>query len=169
MNNFLVVLAVSLLMFGCGKQNKKLNFEKIIFHTSLCFGSCNVYHLEINNENKVKLYAEHVYKSPDDFSFKEDTAKIGYFNGIANDTSFNKLVKELQTIDIETLEFDGTTFCDGSVITIIVYYDKKRKFLQSMTPPSKADNLIPILTEICEKSKLQKVNEGFKIENKEQF
>lgn len=145
-------------------QGSKLKLEKIIFHTSECFGVCPTYHLEVDGDKSLKLYAERVYKKDKGFSMETDTARTGYFTGSVQDTTFQKLMNELETIGLDSLEFDGRSCCDGSLKTIIVYYNGKRKFLRSMFPPDKADQLIAILYEISETSPLQRTGEKFEIE-----
>lgn len=164
---FLTILTLAL---GCGQTDKKQkekthSFEKIIFHTTGCFGTCPTYHLQLDSNKKIKLFAERVYKNDKDFSFDLDTAKTGYFNGVASDSTFTLLDNELKSIGLDTLEFDGASCCDGSLITIIVYYDGKRKYLKSMFPPDKASKLIGILYDICEKSTLTRTTQKFEIEN----
>ena len=157
-------------VYGCGQTDnkqtgKKHSFEKVIFHTTSCFGTCPTYHLQVDPNKQIKLFAESVYKNDKGFSFEQDTAKIGYFKGIADDSTFAILDKELKNIGLDTLEFDGASCCDGSLITIIVYYDGKRKFLKSMFPPDKANKLIGTLYGICDKSILKRATQEFDIEN----
>jgi hypothetical protein len=149
-------------ILGCGHTDKKIKLDKIIFHTSRCFGFCPTYHLQVDDKKEVKLYSEQVYKNR---SIETDKTKTGYFVGVLSDTTFNKLTNELSVIGLDTLEFDGSSCCDGSEITIIVYYNGKRKFLKAMFPPDKADKLIGILYDICETSNLTRVTQKFDIEN----
>ncbi len=159
----LIIASLSLLT-GCHVQK----FEKIIFHTTQCFGTCPSYHLEIDNDKKISLYAETVFSKDRHALFRFDTTKMGYFTGKVADTSFKKLVREFNAVGIGSLNFDGANCCDGSEITIIAYYDGKRKYLKSMFPPAKAGPLIDILYEICGKSKLQRTDKKFYIEDTSQ-
>lgn len=175
MVKYLILIAFSLLICGCDNQNPKSKFEiqnlkskfeKVTFQTTWCLGNCPSYHLEIDKNKKIKLYAQvykaSVLKTPMGLdSSKLDLTKTGYFIGTLNEPVFDQLINELETIGLETIEFDGSDCCDGSVITIIVYYDGKRKFLKSMDPPHKADNLISIFEEICRTSILERSNEKF--------
>lgn len=162
----LILVFVVLILLGCRQSEKQLKLEKIIFHTSMCFGTCPTYHLQVDNNKKVKLYAEKVYKKPIDFgSYDTDTTKSGYFIGEVSDTNFDKLTNQLNVIGLDTLKFDGQDCCDGSLITIIVYYNGKRKYLKSMFPPDKANELISTLFEICETSVLTRTTSKFNIED----
>ncbi|MDQ3110041.1 MAG: DUF6438 domain-containing protein [Bacteroidota bacterium] len=161
------------MFFGCAAKNKSTTpevnvpapFEKIIFHTSMCFGTCPVYHMEVDGNKNVKLHAETIFARG--VGIQRDSSKIGYFKGTANDTAFDDLTHEIQTLGIDTLNFGNARCCDGSLITIIVYHDGKRKFMQSMFPPARTRNLISALYAICEKSKLEKTEEKFIIEDSE--
>lgn len=164
------ILTILILLIGCGQMDnkqkeKKHSFEKIIFHTTGCFGTCPTYHLQLDSNKQIKLFAETVYKDDKDFPFEKDTVKTGYFNGVADDSTFTLLDTEIKNIGLDTLEFDGVSCCDGSLVTIIVYYDGKRKFLKSMFPPDRARKLIGILYDICEKSILTRTTQKFEIEN----
>lgn len=166
MRKSLALFSLILLIVSCKQQRKKVDLEKIVFHTSECFGKCPTYHLQVDKDQRVKLYAEQVFKKPGNIaSFEDDTARMGYFTGKASDSSFRKLTGELNKIELDTLEFDKTVCCDGSLITIIVYYNGKRKYLKSMFPPAKADKLISVLYEICHTSALQRTNDKLRIEN----
>lgn len=166
MKQAIILFSIVLVFWGCTKTNQKVKLEKIIFHTSSCFGSCPVYHLQIDNNKQIKLHAERVYKEPSDFGYFElDSSKMGYFTGSISDTVFNKLIEELSSIGLDTLVFDGVDCCDGSVITMIVYYnDGKRKFLKSMFPPTHTNQVIETLHNICEKSTLTRTPQSFSLE-----
>ena len=157
----IILIIVTLLGFSCKRPNP-IKLEKIIFHTSFCFGTCPTYHLQIDSNKQVKLFAEEVYQGKS--LFLRDSTKMGYFIGEIPDTTFIKLAEELQSIGIDTLKFDGVNCCDGSVKTIIVYYNGKRKYLKSMFPPKIAENLIDRLNNICRNYNFKRTTEKFKIE-----
>lgn len=153
-------------LFGCGQTDKTVKLEKIIFHASSCFGTCPIYHLQLNRDKSFKLYAEEVYKDDaEQFTMNFDTSKTGYFTGQASDTTFNNLTTELKNIGLDTINFSGPMYTDGPEITLIVYYNEKRQFLRSSHPTIKTDKLISILYQICETSKLTRTTEEFIIEN----
>jgi hypothetical protein len=142
------------------KHYKPIKLKKIIFHTSICNGLCPAYHLQIDSDKKIKLFAEVVFMIDHK---KLDSNKIGYFSGSISDTTFKNLITHLQMCNIDKLTFDGSTCCDAPLRTIIVYYNRKRKYLKSMSPPDRAEHLIDYLNYICEYSKLQRT-EKFNIE-----
>lgn len=167
MSRLLIIFIIILTIFGCRPSDKKIGLEKIIFHTTSCFGSCPTYHLQINNDKSFKLFAESVLKkdtSSLDIIGKADTAKIGYFIGQANDTLFQQITTELANLGLDTINFEGPGYTDGPKITLIVYYNGKRKHLQSYCPTPKARKLISSLYNICKTSPKKRTAEKFKIE-----
>ncbi|MBL7937387.1 MAG: hypothetical protein JNM51_16395 [Bacteroidia bacterium] len=163
MFRYITSLFITIVLLSCGQKRNDTSFDKIVFHTSSCFGFCPVYHMEIDKNKNVLLYSQAVYK--DNHSFDLDSNKTGYFTGLAIDTTFEKLSSEVAKIGIDTLNFKDVLCCDGSVTTIIIYYNGKRKFLQSMVPPAKARKLISTLYDICETSKVKRTSEKFIIES----
>lgn len=169
MKIYLSLILSIILLHSCTAEptNNKTNedvlhFDKIIFHTSMCFGTCPTYHLEVENNKSLRLYAERVYSED---SYDTDSTKTGYYTGYVTDTTFDKLNSELGQLNIDSLEFPEEFCCDGSVITIIVYYDGKRKYLSSMWPPAEASKLIGVLYEICRNSDLVRTEDYFHIED----
>jgi hypothetical protein len=151
-----LIILLSSFFLSC---NKKPSFDKIIFHTTGCFGSCPTYHLELDSDKKVKLFAEHVFKGE-----PFNVADTGHFIGNADEHTFKLLSGIIDTVGVETLKFDGSTGGDGSLYTIIIYRNGKRRYLQSMFPPAKAASLIFALYDICENSKLARSAKPFFIE-----
>ncbi len=139
-----------------------IRFEKIIFNTTSCHGSCSTYHLQINNKKEIELYAERVHKKNDDFFL--DSSKMGYYIGTLDEKLYNNLISELKTCNLNSLSFNDIECCDGSVITIIVYYNGQRKYFKSMFPPIIASDLISYLHNICSGAELHKTNSAFAIE-----
>lgn len=144
-------------------QTKKSAFEKIIYHTTACFGTCPTYHLEVNKDKTVRLYAEQVFKDANR-PFQTDSSKVGYFTGTLSDSLFHKLTVEFNRANPKSLKFPKVMCCDAPVVTLILYYKGKRKFLKSMTPPPEARELIAVLRGICE-STTQRSPDKFVIEN----
>ena len=150
--SFLILFAISYF------RNEK-HFDKIIFHAGRCLGDCPTYHLEIQGDGKVQLFAERV--SAKSLFGRQDT---GHFEGVATRSLFNKLNKIIDTIGVEHLKFNGATCCDGSLITIIVYRHGKRTFLRSMFPPGRSRALIKTLYQLCADNKLKRTRHKFNIE-----
>ena len=164
---FLLLLVAAASLRDCGHPDTKLKLEQIVFHTSPCFGACPTYHLEVNSDKTLRLHAERVYRKDKGFSLDPDSARTGYFAGTVADSTYNKLVHELETIGLDTVKIGGPQCCDGSLKTIIVYYNGQRKFFKTMFPPDEARSLIAILYQIAETSRLQRASAPFEIESGE--
>jgi hypothetical protein len=163
-----VLLAIFIFLTSEAQEDKSFKFEKIIFHTTGCFGTCPTYNLEIDNDKTVKLFTSQFYAELKKPLYIEtlDTSKMGHFTGSINNRTYNDLINILQASNIDSLSFDSSAMCcDGSVKTIIIYYNGKKKYLKSMFPPDKADNLIGSLYAICKDSNLKRTTEKFKIED----
>jgi hypothetical protein len=141
-----------------------IQFDRIIFHTTNCFGHCPIYHLEIDSEGNIRLHKEIVYNKIKRRKYEVDSLTIGYYQGKLDNSTLEDLIESVQTCNLNSLEFDGITCCDGSIKTIIIYFNGKRKFLKSMFPPRIANNLIEKLIELCEIEDLEKIDEKFHIE-----
>ncbi len=139
-----------------------IEFEKIIFHTTECFGRCNVYHLQVDGSGSVKLHRQLVYSQV--IGAPADTTVEGYFTGQVGDTSLKKLIRALQTCNLRTLKMNNTLCCDGSVSTIIVYFNGQRKYFKTMFPPAIANELISVLYNICDEKGFTKTVDKFELE-----
>jgi len=145
-----------------------LSFQRIIFHTTECFGQCNVYHLEVDSSKSFKLQAEVVYAG----IFKHDSTSEGFFAGQLTDTLYKKLINALQTCNLATLKMKHDPCCDtlpaglraNSTITIIVYFNGRRTYFKTMSPPSIAHYLIGALYDICQDSNGTRKKEKFRLE-----
>ena len=137
--------------------DESIEFEKLIFHTTRCFGSCPIYHLQIKNDRSIQLHKEEILKNHSMMEIDEE--KIGYFEGNLTDDEYEEFIKILKTSNLRNLKFNGITCCDGSTKTIIVYFNGQRRYLKSMFPPGVASRLINYLYYICSKPSLKKTNE----------
>lgn len=100
-------------------------FEKIIFHTSKCFGTCPEYHLELGKNKEIKLYVEKAYQKR-----KIDTVKIGYDRGNLDDETYIEFMKLLEKIDLEKSGIIESkhdpniiVFKEGPQLSLILYFD----------------------------------------------
>jgi hypothetical protein len=162
----ITIFIISVLCFIGSRKPEKIRLERIVFHTSRCFGSCPAYHSQIDSNKTFHLFAEYVSNTPDIATnlFNPDSSKMGYFTGRVSDTRYTELESELQIIGLDNLQFDGVDCCDGSIKTIIIYYNGKRKALRSMRPPREADKLISLLRYITESTSTHRTNQKFEIE-----
>ena len=161
MKKLLSILLVILLAYGCAPQKGAINFEKIFFHTSRCFGYCPIYHLQVNKDQTLLLSKEETLRNAKQSAMTQGPTTIEYFKGSVNNADFKILLNELAKTD--TLDIKGETCCDGSLKTIIAFYSGKRRVVQTMFPPKEGENLIAILMKICQSQNLVKT-EKFELE-----
>ncbi len=145
-------------------RDRSIIFEKIIYHSTDCIGGCPTIDLEIKGRNvyfKGQFYKE---DSINYFNSEIDTIQSGEFIGILNDSLYNELINILQTSSLRTLSFPEFHGYDGNVTTLIIYYNGKRKYLQSMFPPTISSKLIDFLYHINTRADLKRTNKKRKIE-----
>jgi len=145
-------------------NDKTVELEKLIFHTTGCWGHCPTYHLQIDSSRNLNLYSESVYIQKEGFRSKLDSTKIGYFTGKLPKTTYDNLIVTLEAMGLDTLKSNESTCCDGSIITLIAYYNGRKMYIHSMFPGEIFESLILKLYNICETSKLLKTEEPFEIE-----
>jgi hypothetical protein len=138
-----------------------LHFEKIVFHTTQCYGTCNVYHLQVEQSGAFKLHRAFMY---DHETYYRDSTAEGYFTGQLPDSLYQPLLHALRTINLRSLNMDTVLCCDAPVKTVIVYFNGQRKYFKTMFPPRFTDRLILALYNICGYANGSRVNEPFKLE-----
>lgn len=147
-NTLLIVILFSIL--GCTQENPK--FDKIIYKTTSCFGTCPTYYLEINSDKTFQLFAEEVFK--DDFSiygYELDSAKMGYFKGKLDDATFQNLNKKIQKIsDPNYKYYNEGSITDTPKITLVIQRGGDKTFYQTDFPTDNFQNhVINFLNKIC--------------------
>lgn len=143
-------------------------FDKLVFHTGACYGACPIYHLEISNKGKMKLYAEHVYKDvaiPDESN--ENKKKMGYFTGSLDQKKVTQLEQAIKVMGPDTIQFKGPNCCDGPIVSIILYYGGQKKSFTAMFPPEQAATLINLLNSWCREYAWQRSKTAFTVEDPE--
>jgi len=65
---------------------------------------------------------------------------------------------------LKTLKFNSQNCCDGSLITLIVYYNGQRKYIQSMFLPPVLNDLISFLWGINKRAFLVKIPDKIELE-----
>ncbi len=156
----LLLLFLILNFYGCNQNKTDISFEKITLYTSMCLGTCPIYHLEIDNDKQIKLFVEEFYIEE---SFEKDLSRIGYFTGKLSEKEFLSLMKLLESIDFNESKTIENHCCDGSLKTISIYYNGKIKVIETMFPSEKTRAIVSFLIDVCEKDQLIKTNEKFVI------
>ena len=131
-------------------RDRTIHFEKIIFHTSSCFGDCPEIDLEIDSSKNIYLRGS--YYEGYGATSRED--RSGMFEGTLQDSLYTELILLLQTCNLRTLTFPQVIGFDGSVVTLIIYFDGQRKYFKSMFPPTIASRLIDYLYSVHDRQLL---------------
>ena len=162
MKKILYLLLTTLILSSCASKKEQNHFEKIIFNTSACFGNCPIYNLQINQDKTFLLYKKESNRSPKLAVGENQIATEAYYKGVLSNQKYNELLNEIKKTD--TLKFEGQNCCDAPLKTIIIYYNKKRKYVRTMFPPEEAQKLVDLLYEVCRSENLSKSEETFEIE-----
>ncbi|MBD3583341.1 hypothetical protein [Flavobacterium selenitireducens] len=94
-----------------------------------------------------------------------DSSRTGYFVGKLRPETFRKLSRQLYMADLDNITADDKLCCDGSVKTLIVYYNGKKKYIKSMFPPDELRDLLATLYGICEDENLLRTDKHFRLEH----
>ncbi len=166
MKKYLCLIIASQLVISCATKKVEDRFEKIIFHTTKCFGTCPEYHLELNKNQEIKLYTEKAYQKR-----KIDTSKIGYYKGKLDNKTYAEFLELLDKIDlkksgiIEPIYEPNTILLnERSQLFLILYMDKKRKPIIYIYPAGHWQKIMTFLYKIAEDDSLIKINEELDIE-----
>ena len=159
----LLLFSQLLLLLSCSNSKKTSNtastFEKIVYHSSRCFGSCPQIDLQVSSNREILVHRElFTGKNP-------APTGSGNFKGTLSQADYDELMKVLTESDYKNLKFPAVYCCDGVIVTIIVYDKGERTYLKSMTPPPAADKLIALLARIGKEANLAAVDEKIELEN----
>ncbi len=167
MNKTYYLIVFTFFILSCASKKSEIKFEKIIFHTSKCFGTCPEYHLELNKKKEIKLYVEKTYQKR-----KIDTLKIGYYKGKLDKKTYSELISLIEEIDIEKSgiiepkqEPNTIILKEGSQISLILYTNKQRKPIIYIYPAGHWEKLMNFVYKIAKDDKLIKTKEKLNIES----
>lgn len=166
MKKALFLFVVLQLIIGCATKKVEDRFEKIIFHTTKCFGTCPEYHLELNNNKEIKLYIEKAYQKRE-----LDTSRIGYYKGKLDKVTYVEFLELLEKMDLDKSgiieperEPNTVVLRETSQLFLILYNDKKRKPIIYIYPAGHWQKIMAFLYKIAEDDSLIKTNEKLYIE-----
>jgi Domain of unknown function (DUF6438) len=160
---FLVILLV--VVTACSSQKKSnspeagLKFEKLVFHSSRCNGTCPKIDFQIDSSRNILLTREFFLNKSE-----KDTVRSGTFKGVLSSQQLNELLEVLESSKYNNLVFPDITCCDGVITTIIIYANGKRKYLKSMKPPATAAKLIEFLYKTGTEVQLARSGDAVKLE-----
>jgi hypothetical protein len=113
-----------------------INFGKLVFNTTACYGQCSAMSLQIDKTKQLK------------FIGNEYAVKQGPHTGILSPQMYNDLLKVLAVADLDKLENHGRFNIDLSTVTLEVHYNNKVKFIRSAIMPFAIHHLVDYLKNI---------------------
>ncbi|MCZ2223983.1 MAG: DUF6438 domain-containing protein [Chitinophagales bacterium] len=153
------IVATFFLFTGCVSTKYSVEgFEKIIFNSTLCFGTCPSLYLEVTADKNTKVQRQ-FFESRG----KENAENSGAFEGKMSNYDFKNLMKTIKESNYEKLVFPNVDCCDAPIITIIIYANGKKTYLKSMMPPQEATNLIQYLTKLTSEIDLPTSTKKFEL------
>jgi hypothetical protein len=126
-------------------------FEKIIFNSTTCYGSCPDMTLLVNNNGQVQ------------FTGRKYAVKQGSFNSSISPALLNGLIEILKVCELDKIESNKQTNIDAPTYTLEIHYNGKIKYLKSCMLPFVTDNLLQYLLALPAKLKLEETNNNIDI------
>ena len=142
-----------------------IKLEKIIFHSSPCFGRCPVFDVEIDS-NMLIYFKGHIINDYHDSTLRPISEQ---FKGKLPDSTYKKLISLLQRCELKDLKYTPEHNTDAWGRTIIVYFNNQRKEISSTSPPMILTDLVNFFVHINNEVTLTATNENFEIERGYQF
>lgn len=144
-------------------SNPTFYFEKLIFRTSTCYGSCPELNLRITADKKLEFNA--IYY--DNTGYLKNEKKSGNFIAKISAETYNKLIELLIEAKISTFNIIPGPMdlcCDGAIKTIITYHNGKRNYIKTMHHPRILRELIFYLYNLPQKVNLKRTEKKFTFE-----
>ncbi|MDQ6482585.1 hypothetical protein [Dyadobacter sp. LHD-138] len=117
-------------------SDKTIVFEKLIYHSKMSGPTAA---LQIDSSKN--LYMNYVNTC---WGGKNGLAS-GNYSAVLDDDTYKELIHQLQTCNLRTLRFGDIKGADSPVITLIVYFNGRRKYLKSIAPPRISDELVTFI------------------------
>lgn len=129
-------------------------FEKLVFRTTDCLGECPVINFQLDKDRNI-MYSGYSYK---------DSTLTGDFSGTISEQDMDKLLQQLKNCQLQTLRWRRWRCCDAPIVTLIIYFNGQRKYLQSMVMPRISDDLVDFLYGLVPRATLTPRKEKFEFE-----
>ncbi|RYY45549.1 MAG: hypothetical protein EOO06_16275 [Chitinophagaceae bacterium] len=120
-----------------------IQFDKIIFKATSCFGECPVMTLQIDRQKKLKFIGGR-------YSVKE-----GFYTAALPDSLFQLLIGILAISDVDKLKSPGLKIFDAPEYTLEIHYNGKVKYLNTVLLPAISHELLAYLLDISKKVTLK--------------
>lgn len=158
--NLITFSLLSLLFFygqseSCNKNN--VDFEKLTYHSSPCFGMCPEIAMNIYENRTVEL-------SITKFKSKGARDSVLHYKGTITKNEHDTLITYLKEIDWKTIEFPKEMCCDAPIKSLILNYNGETKKFRAMFPPESTNKLFQYLYDLAVNNKLPETTEKLEFE-----
>lgn len=117
-------------------QTDTIAFEKLLFNSTNCFGTCTAMSLQIDKDKQLK------------FVGGKYAVKDGLYTSTLSNALYNKLLYILSISELDKIETNGDENIDLPTYTLEVHYNNKIKFLKSCILPFATNELLDYLLKI---------------------
>jgi hypothetical protein len=162
-NFFCIIISLNISLAAIAQKQAAFKFQKIIYRTSGCFGSCPEYQLQLDNKKKLKVHAEKMYVAGSEPA--RDKEKEGYFTGVISTKKLQEISNTLASSGLDTVTYFGPPCCDVPQKTIIIYYNNKRKVIKTLFPPASIEKMVKEMEKLMLNAELKRTSKPFRIED----
>lgn len=138
-----------------------VRFEKLVFSSGLCYGSCPKYVYELTTKKTFRL---HILTAFANNSLMPDSTARGYFVGQVPDSLYRKVIDALQTCYLRQLTVEPALCCDAPVKKLSVYFNGQKKTVETMFPPVVMTKLLAVLNQVYYETPRKRTNGSFDLE-----
>jgi hypothetical protein len=114
-------------------------FEKLVYHATQAWFSPTV-SLQLDNQRNLYLEIDNGF-----YGHNRDL-ETGQYRAVLDDSTYKQFVTILQNSSIRSLRFGNVEVKDSPEITLIVYFNGKRKYLKSTSTPRAVNDLLSFIT-----------------------
>lgn len=166
MRKIIAFIVIAQLVVSCSAGKTVTKFDRIIFHTTKCFGTCPEYHLELNNNKEVKLFVEKEYQKRE-----LNPERIGYYRGQLDQKKYDEFLSLLEKINLKKsgmyrpLKENEIPLSDGPKLKMILYSNDTRKPIEAIYPIELWEKMITFVYQTGKEPGFVKVDEKLEIES----
>ncbi|MFA5573801.1 MAG: DUF6438 domain-containing protein [Brumimicrobium sp.] len=129
------------------------SFEKVVFHSSACLGTCPIIEMTIFSDKSVEMTAIY-FSAPG----KKDEKKSGKYKGVLSQEDFDEVITELLQSRVGLYDYvPRVNCCDAPVKSVTTYHNGTSNKVYGMFPPSFFKPIISILSKLANPDSLEKI------------
>ncbi|MBW4891374.1 hypothetical protein KXQ82_16720 [Mucilaginibacter sp. HMF5004] len=144
-----------------------IKFEKILFHSTTCYGPCIPMSIRIDNDKTMKYIRERdprQHNIPNMSENEKLNALEGSFTGMLSPKLYNSLISILKMSELDKLRANTDRNIDLPTYTLEIWYNHKVWAINSMTMPLAIGPLFNYLMDLPQKIKLERAATDFDVQ-----